>query len=121
MEYYQYFTALIALLFFVFVVLLIRRDSILMGAAFRWLTLALGVLLLGFYPQLADMAAKWIGIAYSPILPVIIACLLLMLKALIADIERAKTQVKLDRLAQKMAMLELKLEELSYKRDCSLE
>lgn len=111
MEYYQYFTAFSAFLFFVFVVFLIRRDSILMGAAFRWLILAIGVLLLGFYPQIADKVAQWVGIAYSPILPVIIACLLLMLKALIADIERASTQVKLDRLAQKMAILELKIEE----------
>ena len=111
MEYYQYFTAFSAFVFFVFVVFLIRRDSILVGAAFRWLILAIGVLLLGFYPQIADKVAKWIGIAYSPILPVIIACLLLMLKALIADIERASTQVKLDRLAQKIAILELKIEE----------
>ena len=83
-----------------------------MGAAFRWLVLASVILVLGIYPQLADVAAQWVGIAYSPILPVIMACLLLMLKALLADIERAKTQVKLDRIAQKLAIVEMELEQI---------
>ena len=112
MQYYQFFTSAIAILFFIFVVTLIRRDSILMGAAFRWLVLAISILVLGIFPQLADIAASIVGIAYSPILPVILACLLLMLKALIADIERARTQVKMDRIAQKLAMVEMELEQL---------
>lgn len=112
MQFYQLFTATIAIVFFSFVVVLIRRDSILMGAAFRWLILAISILVLGIFPQLADLAAGMVGIAYSPILPVILACLLLMLKALIADIERAKTQVKMDRIAQKLAMVEMELEQL---------
>lgn len=115
MEIYQFFTAFVAVIFFAFVITLIRRDSILMGAAFRWLVLALAILVLGIYPQLADIAAQWVGIAYSPILPVIMACLLLMLKALIADIERAKTQVKLDRIAQKLAAVEMDLKCLKNK------
>lgn len=112
MEIYQYFTAVSATVFFAFVIILIRRDSILMGAAFRWLILALAILSLGIYPKLADIIAQWFGIAYSPILPVILACLILMLKALIADIERAKTQVKLDRIAQKLAAVEMELKQL---------
>lgn len=112
MYYYQYFTSIVGLIFFVFVLTLIRRDSILMGAAFRWLVLAICTLILGVFPQLADIAARWVGIAYSPILPVILACLLLMLKALIADIERARNQVKLDRVAQKLAIVEMELEQL---------
>ncbi len=112
MELYQYFTATLALLFFIFVVLLIRRDSILMGAAFRWLVLAIAILVLGIFPRTSDILAGWFGIAYSPILPVILACLLLMLKALIADIERAKNQVRLDRIAQKLAAVEMELEQL---------
>ena len=112
MEIYQYFTAFLAVFFFLFVIVLIRRDSILMGAAFRWLILAISILALGIFPQLADLAAGMVGIAYSPILPVILACLLLMLKALIADIERARTQVKMDRIAQKLAMVEMELEQI---------
>jgi len=109
---YQYFSAFIAIVFFALVISLIRKDSILMGAAFRWLVLAVCILVLGLFPQIADVAAKAVGIAYSPILPIILACLLLMLKALLADIERAKTQVKLDRLAQKLAMIESELNQM---------
>ncbi|MDI4652851.1 MULTISPECIES: DUF2304 domain-containing protein [Pseudoalteromonas] len=112
MELYHYFTAITAVLFFIFVVLLIRRDSILMGAAFRWLVLAIAILVLGVFPKTSDILAGWFGISYSPILPVILACLLLMLKALIADIERAKNQVKLDRIAQRLAIVEVELNEL---------
>ena len=116
MHIYQVFTSIVAIVFFLFVVILIRRDSILMGAAFRWLILAISILVLGVFPQVADIAAGWVGIAYSPILPVILACLLLMLKALIADIERAKTQVKMDRIAQKLAMVEMELEQLKQNK-----
>ena len=87
-----------------------------MGAAFRWFAIALVALVLGFYPQLSNIAAAWVGISYPPILPVTLACLLLMVKALIADIERAKAQIKLDRLAQRVAMLELKLDESKNSR-----
>ncbi|WP_042150706.1 MULTISPECIES: DUF2304 domain-containing protein [unclassified Pseudoalteromonas] len=109
MQHYQVFTASIAIIFFIIVFTLIRRDSILMGAAFRWFAIAIGTLILGVYPQLSDLAAGVLGISYPPILPVTIACLVLMVKVLLADIERAKTQVKLDRLAQRLAMLELEV------------
>ncbi|MEO2267242.1 DUF2304 domain-containing protein [Pseudoalteromonas sp. YIC-656] len=111
MAYYQIFTSFVAAIFFIVVFVLIRRDSILMGAAFRWFAIALIALVLGFYPKIADIAASWIGISYPPILPVTLACLLLMVKVLIADIERAKTQIKLDRLAQRVAILELEVKQ----------
>lgn len=111
MQVYQYFSAFIAIVFFGLVLTLIRKDSILMGAAFRWLLLAVFILLLGVFPQLAEYAAESVGISYAPILPLILACLLLMLKALLADIERAKTQIKIDRMAQKLAILEAKIKE----------
>lgn len=82
-----------------------------MGAAFRWFSIAVVTLILGFYPKISDITATFLGISYPPILPVTLACLLLMIKALIADIERAKTQVKLDRLAQRLAIIELELRE----------
>ncbi len=111
MQHYQIFTAFIAVVFFIIVFTLIRRDSILMGAAFRWFAIAIGTLILGIYPQLSDLAAGFLGVSYPPILPVTIACLLLMVKVLLGDIERAKTQVKLDRLAQRLAMIELDIKQ----------
>ncbi|WP_053910095.1 DUF2304 domain-containing protein [Pseudoalteromonas sp. SW0106-04] len=109
MAYYQIFTSFIAVTFFIVVFVLIRRDSIQMGAAFRWFVIALVTLILGIYPQLSNVAAEWVGVSYPPILPITLACLLLLIKALIADIKRAKTEVKLDRVAQRLAILELNL------------
>ena len=121
MQYYQIFTSIAAFTFFATVFFLIRRDSILMGAAFRWFAIAAIALALGIYPQFSDHAAQFLGISYPPILPVILACLLLLIKALLADIERAKTRVKLDRLAQRLAMLELELNEakLTQQKMCT--
>ncbi len=87
-----------------------------MGAAFRWFFIALVALALGFYPQISDISARFVGISYAPILPITLTCLLLLIKALIADIERAKTQVKLDRLAQRLAAIELELSESKKSR-----
>lgn len=80
-----------------------------MGAAIRWFGISIGVLVLGFYPELSDLGAKYLGISYPPILPIVLACLFLFIKVLLADIERAKTRVKLERLAQKLAILEAEL------------
>lgn len=116
MAYYQIFTSIISILFFGTVFLLIRRDSILMGAALRWFSLAIVVLVLGLYPQLSNIAAGWLGISYPPILPVTLTCVLLLIKALLADIERAKAQVKVDRIAQKLAMVEMRVRELTERQ-----
>ncbi|NTS76921.1 DUF2304 domain-containing protein [Catenovulum sp. SM1970] len=111
MHDFQIFTSVIVSIFFIVVFVLIRRDAILMGAAFRWFAIAFITLILGFFPSITDIAAESLGIAYSPILPVVLACMILLIKSLLADIERAKSRVKMDRLAQRMAILESKLKQ----------
>ncbi len=109
---YQVFTSIVAVLFFLVVFVLIRRDSILVGAAFRWFIIAIIALTLGLYPSLADVLASYVGISYAPILPITLTCLLLLIKALLADIQLSKLRLKQDRTAQKLAILELELSEL---------
>ena len=106
MALYQYFSALVAIVFFLVVMVLIRRDSIRMGSAFRWFAIAIVALIVGIEPTLVDWLAAKLGITYGPILPLLLVCVFLMIKALLADIDRARTQVKLDRLNQKLALLE---------------
>ena len=112
METYQVFSSTVAVAFFLAVFWLIRRDSILVGAAFRWFIIAILALVLGIYPKISDFLAGLLGIAYPPILPIIIACLLLLLKALFVDIQLSKLKLKQDRATQKMAILEHELEEI---------
>ncbi|WP_394200818.1 DUF2304 domain-containing protein [Shewanella waksmanii] len=111
MQNYQIFSALIAILFFVAAFILVRRDNILPGSAIRWTVLSVLILILGIFPNLSDYAAKLMGIGYPPILPVIFACMILLLKALLNDIERTKDRVKLDRLIQRVAILEQQVEQ----------
>lgn len=112
MALYQYFSAFVAISFFAAVMLLIRRDSIQMGSAFRWVVIAIVALVAGIEPTLVDWLAVKLGISYGPILPLLLVCVFLMIKALLSDITRAKTQVKLDRLNQKLALLERDLHRL---------
>jgi hypothetical protein len=86
-----------------------------MGSAFRWVAIAVAALILGVQPAFVDWLAKGLGITYGPILPLLLVSVFLMIKALLADIDRAKTQVKLDRLNQKLALLERDLDSL---REC---
>jgi hypothetical protein len=110
MQPYQIFSAVVALIFFIVVFLLIRRDSILIGAAFRWFVIAIVALILGFFPNLADILALYVGISYPPILPIIITCLLLLVKALLADIQLSRLKLRQDRMTQKLAILELEFD-----------
>ncbi|MAD02230.1 MAG: hypothetical protein CMK65_01195 [Pseudoalteromonas sp.] len=117
MQPYQIFSASVALIFFIVVFILIRRDSILIGAAFRWFVIALMTLILGFYPNLADLIAQYIGISYAPILPITITCLLLLIKALLADIQISKLKLRQNRITQKLAILELEMKDLQEKTE----
>lgn len=107
---YQIFSAGIAIVFFVTAFILVRRDNILPGSAIRWTLLSVLILILGVFPQLSDIAAKLLGISYPPILPVLFACIILLLKALLNDIERTKDRAKIERLVQRVAMLEQKID-----------
>ncbi|WP_144213646.1 DUF2304 domain-containing protein [Shewanella donghaensis] len=110
MHNYQLFTAVIAIIFFATAFLLVRRDTILPGSALRWTFLSILILILGLFPQLSDYAAKLLGIGYPPILPVLFACMILLLKALLSDIRSTKDRVKLERLVQKVSILEQAIE-----------
>ena len=106
MQHYQIFSSLIAVIFFIIAFILVRRDTINPASALRWAFLSVTILIVGLFPQLTDKAAKLFGVGYAPIIPVLLACIILLLKALLNDIERTKDRVKIDRLVQKVAMLE---------------
>lgn len=88
------------------IVFLTRRDHISPLVAARWFVIALIVLFVGFFPGTVDAIGAKLGIGYPPIIPVIIALGAAMIKILLMDIERQKMSVKLDRVVQKLAILE---------------
>jgi hypothetical protein len=93
------------------IVFLTRRDHISPLVAARWFVLALLVLFVGFFPGTVDLLGKYLGIGYPPIIPVLLALGAAMVKILLMDIERQRLNTKIDRLVQRMAILEQAVDE----------
>ena len=96
------------------IVLLVRRDKLHVKYGFTWLFAAAGFALLGLAPKATDVVASYLDISYPPALAFSFAILVLVVKALIIDIDRAKTEVRIQRLIQRVAMLEASLEEKKH-------
>lgn len=93
------------------IVFLTRRDHISPLVAARWFALALLVLFVGFFPGIVDVVGENLGIGYPPIIPVLLALGAAMVKILLMDIEHQRLNTKIDRLVQRLAMLEHAIEE----------
>ena len=93
------------------IVFLTRRDHLSPLVAARWFALALGVLFVSFFPGVVDYIGIELGIGYPPIIPILIALGAAIVKILLMDIERQKMMNKIDRLIQRVAILENSVEE----------
>lgn len=93
------------------IVFLTRRDHISPLVAARWFAVALLVLFVGFFPKVIDWMGMQLGIGYPPIIPILIALGAAMVKILLMDIEHQRLQTRVNRLVQRMAMLEQIVEE----------
>ncbi len=85
---------------------LLRRDHLYLRDALFWVTVALLSLIMGAFPRLVDGLASFAGVAYSPALLLLVAVLVLALRALMSDL--ALTQVRRDvrRLNQRIALIQ---------------
>lgn len=80
-----------------------------LATGFRWLIIAALIMVYGAFPDLNDMLGEFVGISYPPIIPVLLGLGAILIKLLIGDIERVKTRVDIERMVQRMAMLEAEL------------
>jgi hypothetical protein len=85
---------------------LVRRDHIYIRQGMFWIMVALVTLAFAFWPTLIDVVGGALGIAYPPTLLLLAAIIVLVLKALYADIALTKVNRDLRRLNQRMALLE---------------
>ncbi len=97
------------------IVILIRRDHLHVRYGLWWMMAALVFALLGLFPVLFDNLAKYLGVAYPPILALTIGTVILVLKILLMDIERSHSAIRLQRLTQRIALLESDLREMQGK------
>lgn len=91
------------------ILVLIRKDQLHVRHGLGWLIVAGLFALLGLSPAIIDQVAGWLGIAYPPVLAMMVAVALLVLKILLMDIERAEGEVRRQRLIQRVALLESEL------------
>ena len=113
----QIVSSVIGLIIATVIFFLVRRDHLGPGQAFRWFAIAIAVALLGVYPQMIDKIGVAIGIAYPPIIPIIIGLGAALVKILLMDIERTKSNITQDRIVQKLAMLEAEIEQVKKNKE----
>lgn len=97
------------------IVILIRRDHIHVRYGLWWTGAAVAFALFGLFPAFFDSIAKYLGIAYPPMLAMTLAVAILVIKILVMDIERSRNEVRMQRLIQRIALLESDLREMQGK------
>ena len=103
---YQLTAALIGLSIGGLILWLVRKNHLHGPYAVWWIAVAVGVILLGLFPQVVNPVAGWLGVSYPPILAIVLALAALLVKVLTMDLERTRQEIMLRRLAQRLAMLE---------------
>ena len=85
---------------------LVRRDHLYIRQGLFWITAALVSLAFAIWPTAIDAIGGVLGIAYPPTLLFLTAILVLVVKALFADIALTKLRRDLRRLNQRIALIE---------------
>lgn len=85
---------------------LVRKNHLLIGNSVWWLILAGASIILGVYSRLIDIIGRFLGIHYPPILLVILATGVILIKMLTMDLKQSEQERKIRRLAEKLAILE---------------
>ncbi|QFU74318.1 DUF2304 domain-containing protein [Halioglobus maricola] len=98
------------------IIFLLRRDRLRSNHAVVWLFVAAGFSLLGLAPGIVDEVAGAIGIAYPPVLAIILALIAVIIKLLTLDIELSHLQIRYKRVVQRMALLEAELEQMQDRK-----
>jgi hypothetical protein len=90
---------------------LLRRDHLHLSHGIFWLSVATLAAVLGIRPETIDRIARFTGISYAPSLLLLIAVIVLLIKTLHTDILNTRIERQVKRLNQRLAMLELELEQ----------
>ncbi|GMR15190.1 MAG: hypothetical protein BMS9Abin30_0812 [Gammaproteobacteria bacterium] len=108
-------TGIIGIAAAITIVILIRRDHLNVRFGLWWMAAAIVFAVLGLFPAFFDNIAKYLGVAYPPVLALTIGMVVLVIKILVMDIERSRSAIRLQRLTQRIALLESDLREMQGK------
>ena len=106
-------TGIIGIATAIAIVILIRRDHLHVRYGLAWMVAAIMFALLGLFPAFFDNIARYLGIAYPPVLALTIGAVVLVIKILVMVIERSRNAIRLQRLTQRIALLESDLRDRS--------
>lgn len=105
----QITTTLLGLGLAAVILLLVRRNHLYLLHGLFWVGVAGTAALLGAWPGLIDRLAAWVGIGYPPALLLLLACVVLLVKALHTDMDNTRIECDVRRLNQRLALLEAHL------------
>ncbi len=108
-------TGIIGIATAITIVILIRRDHLHVRYGLWWTGAAIAFALLGLFPAFFDSIAKYMGVSYPPILALTLAVAILVIKILVMDIERSRNAIRMQRLIQRIGLLESDLREMQGK------
>lgn len=109
MQAYQWTAAIMGLSVGAAILWLVRRAHLHGPYAIWWLVVAAGVVLAGLFPRAIDAVGGVLGVAYPPVLAMMVALGVLLVKVLTMDLERTRQELALRRLTQRLAILEAEL------------
>ncbi len=89
------------------ILFLLRRDHLQLSHGLFWIVAAGAAAVLGLWPGSIDYVARVAGISYPPALLLLGAVIVLLVKALHADIVNTRIERQVRRLNQRLAMFEL--------------
>ena len=103
----QLTTTLLGVGLSVVILILLRRDYLQLTHGLFWIVVAAAAAVFGLWPGLIDSIARWAGISYSPALLLLVAIIVLTIKALHTDIVNTRIERQVRRLNQRLALYEL--------------
>ena len=99
------------------ILILIRRDHLHVRYGLGWMAVAIAIALLGMFPRAFDQFAAFVGVAYGPVLALTLGLIALVIKSLMMDIGRSRTETRVQRLVQRVALLEAELHQTKQQKD----
>jgi hypothetical protein len=91
------------------ILILVKKNLMHPSYSIFWVFISILILILGLFPEINIKIASFLGVKYSPILPVVTAIMVIFIKTLKQDIELTKKEKQIKRLTQELAIIKLKI------------
>lgn len=106
--HYSYVTATLGLITAAVIFYLVRKDRLSLGYSLWWIFIAMGLVIMGFFPGIVDTVGRLFAINYPPVFLILLAMCLVLIKLLQMDIDRSRHQKEIRILTQRLAVYEKK-------------